>query len=65
MKTIPPVCGTSTTTSKTPRQDRDLEKSAEEAKGNTNTYSAMVKKLKADLEEKNKEYPPFKPASKS
>ena len=33
----------------------DLEKALKKSKGSSNTYSAMVKKLKADLEEKNKE----------
>ncbi|MBL7877123.1 MAG: hypothetical protein JNL53_15760, partial [Cyclobacteriaceae bacterium] len=33
----------------------DLEKSLKKSKGNTNALSATIKKLKADLEERNKE----------
>ncbi|MCU0419099.1 MAG: hypothetical protein MUC38_05515 [Cyclobacteriaceae bacterium] len=33
----------------------DLEKALKKSKGNANSYAATIKKLKADLEEKNKE----------
>ncbi len=33
----------------------DLEKALKKSKGSSNTYAAMVKKLKTDLEERNKE----------
>lgn len=39
----------------TQRKIDDLEKALKKSKGNANSYSATIKKLRADLEEKNKE----------
>ncbi len=39
----------------TQRKIDDLEKALKKSKGNANSYAATIKKLKADLEEKNKE----------